>query len=132
MQRLLVVGFALFYAACGSSTGPATRQFDGTWAGEYTNSTSPQPFTATLHLTQDGQSLTGSLATSAGRTATLAGTVTADTLEATLTYTDTCKGTVTTRAVLNDEALPNELEGTYSSSDCVGTTQGTYRLLEQP
>jgi hypothetical protein len=132
-MRRLVVGWALFLLACGGgSTGPGPQQFEGTWAGEYTNSAAAQPFTATLRLTQDGQAIAGSLATSAGRTASLAGEAHGgDAFDATLQYTDGCIGSVTTTVSLNDEALPNELTGDYSSQDCVGQTSGSFRLLRQ-
>lgn len=129
MKRLLVV--ALLLVACGGDSGPGPQQFEGTWQGSYTNSTIPQTLTATLHLTQDGQSLTGSLATNTGRTATLAGTANGDAFDATLQYTDGCQGTVTTSATLNDEANPDELDGDYTSNDCVGETSGTYHLVRQ-
>ena len=129
-MKRLVLGLALVLA-CGGDSGPAPAPFEGTWAGAYTNRASPTALSATLHLTQDGQNLTGSLATSTGRTATLAGTTSGDTFDATLQYTDGCQGSVTTSATLNDENLPNELEGTYTSNDCVGETTGTYHLERQ-
>jgi hypothetical protein len=133
-MRCVTLGVALFLVACGGGdgTGPGPQQFEGTWVGSYTNTVEPQAFTASLRLTQDGQDVTGSLATSNGRTASLEGTANGgDVLTATLRYTDGCHGTVTTTATLHDELSPDELTGDYTSSDCVGETSGTFRLIRQ-
>lgn len=129
MRRIVLL---VMLAACGGNGGePNPTDFDGTWAGSYTNSTSPTALQAELQLDQSGDQVTGTLTVSSGRSATVDGSVSGDQLEATFTYTDGCEGEATTTADLIDERVPAELEGTYSSSDCVGETTGAYSLVKQ-
>jgi hypothetical protein len=128
-------GFVLILlvsSACGDSSEPDDPQYQGTWTGSYPNSASPDlVFQASLQLSQDGDDITGTLTTNAGRSATVSGSVSGDQMEATLTYTDECDGTATTTADLVDETVPPSLTGTYSSTDCVGETTGGYDLVKQ-
>jgi hypothetical protein len=132
MTRFLGLALIVLLSACGDSSDPDEPQYQGTWTGSYTNSASPDvAFQATLQLSQDGDDITGTLTTNAGRSATVSGSVNGDRMEATLTYTDGCDGTATTTADLVDETDPPSLTGTYSSADCVGETTGGYSLLKQ-
>jgi len=119
-------------AACGDNGGePGAGSFEGTWTGSYTNSLSSVALQAELQLTQDGDEVTGTITTSSGRSATVTGTVSGDQMEATWAYTDACAGTATTTADLLDERVPPDLEGDYTSTDCLGETTGDYALTKQ-
>jgi len=132
MRRLTIVGLAVLLSACGGSggSGPAQRPFEGTWTGSYTNSVSGQA-TATLQLTQEGQTVMGTLTTSVGRRATMGGTVSGDQVEGEFAFTDDCGGTATTTAMLRDEVEPDALSGTYAATDCFGDSGGGYSLVRQ-
>jgi hypothetical protein len=132
MIRFLGLALIVLLSACGDNSEPDTPQYQGTWTGSYTNSASPDlEFQAELELSQDGDDITGSLITNAGRSATVSGSVSGDRMEATFTYTDECDGTATTEADLVDETDPPTLTGTYSSTDCLGETTGGYSLIKQ-
>jgi hypothetical protein len=131
-MRRVCVALLVALAACGDNgSEPDDPVFDGTWTGVYTNNASTVAFQAELQLNQNGDQITGGLATSSGRSATVSGTVSGDQLEATFTYTDGCAGTATVTADLVDERVPPELTGTYVSTDCVGETTGTFALTKQ-
>jgi hypothetical protein len=132
MTRFLGLALIVLLLACGDSSDPDEPQYQGTWSGSYTNSASPDVvFQAALQLSQDGDDITGTLTTDAGRSATVGGEVSGDQMEATFTYTDECDGTATTAADLVDETDPPSLTGTYSSTDCLGETTGEYSLIKQ-
>jgi hypothetical protein len=138
MKRLTVLlGAVLVLGACEDHegfpaiiTGPENGSFAGTWTGEYTNSANPGVISAaTLQLTQTGTSVTGTLATSPGRTANLSGSVNGSRLTATWTWTDPCTGTATT--TLDMATGGNLISGSYSSNDCLGLTSGGLTLNRQ-
>ena len=128
------LALVLVVAGCGGgdSNGPGDTQFQGTWIGPYTSTASPgATFEGVLQLTQDGDAVTGTLTTNAGRSATVAGEASGERLEAVFTYTDGCVGTAETTADLIDEEVPARLTGNYTSEDCVGATSGGYNLSKQ-
>jgi len=138
MKRLTVLlGTVLVLSACEDHegfpsivTGPQNVSFAGTWTGEYTSSNNPGAvFAATLQLTQNGTSVTGTLATSPGRSATLNGSVNGSRLTATWTWTDLCAGSATT--TLDMAASGTRITGSYSSNDCLGLTSGGLVLDRQ-
>jgi hypothetical protein len=134
MIRLLGLALIVLLSACGgdNGSGPNEESLEGTWVGDYTNTASPGVvFQGVLQLSQDGEQVTGTLTTNAGRSATVSGSVSGDRLDATFTYTDGCDGTATTTADLVDERVPPELTGNYTSTDCVGETAGGYSLVKQ-
>jgi hypothetical protein len=121
MRRLAL----LLLLACSDGEGPNAADVAGTWSGAYTNSASPgDVFQAILQLEQEGTAVTGTLSTTAGRTATIDGQVDEETFSATLTYTDACEGTAATEASVQG----GRLVGEYTSDDCVGETVGNYTL----
>ena len=138
IKRLtILLGAVLVLGACedhgGFSsiiTGPQNASFAGTWTGDYTSSNNPgSVFTATLQLTQSGTSVSGTLTTSPGRSATVAGTVSGSRLTSNWTWTDLCAGTAT--STLDMAASGTRATGSYSSNDCLGLTSGGLILDKQ-
>jgi hypothetical protein len=125
MTRWAILLVAL--AACSDGEGPQAVDLAGTWSGTYTNSTSSVPYEAVMELEQDGQLVTGTLATTAGRTAEIEGEADVASFTATITYTDGCEGTAEAEA----NAPGDRLVGTYTSSDCTGETTGNFNLTRE-
>lgn len=136
MSRLLgLTLIVLLSSACSDDEGPEELQYQGRWTGTYTNSSQPDlEFQAVLQLTQDDQTITGTLTTSlttgASRSATVNGEVTGDQMDATFTYTDQCGGTASSTADLLDDTVPPSLTGQYAAIDCLGQTTGEYELVK--
>ena len=130
MRRIMLA--VLVGLACSDESGPDVPQLQGTWIGTYTNSAAPGTvYEGVLQLTQDDETVTGTLTTNAGRAASVSGSVSGDRLTATFTYTDGCAGTASTTADLADDQVPPVLTGNYTSSDCLGETSGGYSLEKQ-
>jgi hypothetical protein len=101
----------------------------GTFVGDYTASPNPGVlYQAVLQLTQAGTHVTGTLTTTAGRSANFSGDVNGLRLSGSLTFTDGCSGTATTTADVADSG--RRLAGNYSASDCVGQYTGGYLLVK--
>ncbi|HUF64960.1 MAG TPA: hypothetical protein VMM17_03205 [Gemmatimonadaceae bacterium] len=139
MKRLtILLGAVLVLGACEDHdgiqsiiTGPQDASFAGTWTGDYTSSNNPGAvFQATLQLTQTGTNVSGTLTTSPGRSANLAGSVTGSRLTANWTWTDLCTGTAS--ATLDMASTGTRITGSYGSNDCLGLTSGGLILDRQP
>jgi hypothetical protein len=136
MTRLLgLTLIVMLSSACSDDEGPEEQQYQGRWAGTYTNSAQPDlVFQAVLQLTQDEGTITGTLTTSlstgASRSATVDGEVSGDQLDATFTYTDQCGGTASSTADLLDDTVPPSLTGQYAAVDCLGETTGEFDLVK--
>lgn len=121
-MRLQSLGIILLLcAACG---GSSTQSLTGTWSGQYGGASQ-----GTLRLTETGSAVAGSLATSAGRTATVTGSVTAQHFSGAFSFTDPCGGTASTAADIVSNGAG--LVGTYAGADCLGPTSGGYTLARQ-
>jgi hypothetical protein len=102
----------------------------GTFIGSYTATVQPGVvFQGVLQLTQNGSTVSGTLTTNAGRSATISGTVSGSRITATFTYTDSCHGSSSSTADLTDGGT--RLVGNYTTSDCLGQYSGGYNLLKQ-
>ena len=127
----LLLAACVSAVACGSdSTGPSATSVQGTFIGNYT--VAPQPgviYQGVLQLTQNGNSLTGTLTTNAGRSATVAGSISSGRFIATFTFTDACHGTASSTADVSNGG--NTLVGNYTANDCVGQYSGGYSLVKQ-
>lgn len=132
---LLMLSVCVFVAACGSdsaspATTPSATNVQGTFIGDYT--VVPQPgavYQGVLQLTQNGSAVSGTLSTNAGRSATVAGSVTNGRLTMTFHFTDTCPGTASSTADISNGG--NALVGNYTANDCVGQYSGGYNLIKR-
>jgi hypothetical protein len=137
MSRLVLSTLCLAAAlavlpACGDGGNePAPpADYTGTWVGEYTVSLQPGvTYVGTLVVTQTGSTITGTLSTTAGRTADVTGTISGSQMTATFTYTDGCAGSASATAQLSADKLT--VTGTYQSTDCIGSYSGTFTLASQ-
>jgi hypothetical protein len=125
------VGMGTF--ACGgddSGTGPTPVNVTGTFFGSYTASVDPGVvYQGTLQLTQSGTTVTGTLSTTSGRSASVSGSLSGPRLTATFTFTDSCAGSASTTADLINNGT--RLSGDYSADDCLGSYTGDYVLDKQ-
>jgi hypothetical protein len=128
---LLMVSIFASVAACGGdSTSPSAMSVQGTYIGDYT--VVPQPgavYQGVLQLSQSGSSVTGTLSTNAGRSATVTGSIANGQLTMTFAFTDSCTGSASSTADISNGG--NMLVGNYTANDCVGQYSGGYRLVKQ-
>jgi hypothetical protein len=126
---VLTLSISASVAACGgASTSPSAASLQGTYIGDYT--VVPQPgavYQGVLQLSQSGNTVTGTLSTNAGRSATVAGSITGGRLTMTFAFTDSCIGSASSTADISG----NTLVGNYAANDCVGQYSGGYRLVKQ-
>jgi hypothetical protein len=128
---LLLFSICASAGACGSdSTSPSATSLQGTYIGDYT--VVPQPgavYQGVLQLSQSGNTVTGTLSTNAGRSATVTGSITNGQLAMTFAFTDSCTGSASSTADISNGG--NTLVGNYAANDCVGQYSGGYRLVKQ-
>jgi len=132
MFAVLVAGAALSDAAGGGSdcSSPSVTNVQGTYIGSYTGTIQPGVvYQGVLQLTQNGNAVTGTLTTNAGRSASVSGSVSAGRITATFTYTDSCKGTASSTADIGSGG--STLVGNYTTTDCLGQYSGGYSLTKQ-
>lgn len=137
MKRL--GGLALLILLCGCSddddggNGPDEAQLTGTWTGIYTNTLAPPntELEAVLDIVQTDDEVEGTLTVNTTRLAQFSGTVTGDQLDVTFIYGGECPGTATGTATLVDETDPPSLEGTYTLTDCLDESSGTFSLVKE-
>ena len=127
----LAVASGLVLCACGGdSTGPSTLNIAGTFIGDYTASATPGTiYQGVLQLTQSGNSVTGTLTTNSGRSASVSGSVAGSRLTATFTFTDSCTGSAAATVDITNSAT--RLTGNYTANDCVGNYTGGFVLDKQ-
>ena len=127
MRRLLVLVVVAGLVACSDDEGPNPANIAGTWSGTWTTTDAPSTV-AVLELEQDGTEITGSLALATGRTATITdGQVDEDTFSFTLEDDDTeCPGTIDMTGNVQEDAT--RLTGTYISTSCEDSTEGSFTL----
>ena len=120
----------LLLAACGDGgTGPEIN-VTGTYMGNYTATSDPGvTYEGVLQLTQSGSQVTGTLTTTAGRSANVSGSISGSRITATFTYTDGCAGSASTTIDISNSGT--QLSGTYTATDCTGTYSGGYSLTKQ-
>ena len=129
---LLGVLSATALASCDGvcACTPPPPELTGTWIGTYTSTLQPgTTYQATLQVTQTGIAVSGTLTTTAGRSANVSGSVNGPQLTATFTFTEGCDGTATTTADITSG--DGQLDGSYSASDCLGQYTGGYALARQ-
>ena len=136
MSRLVLSGLCLATAlavlpACGDGGNAPTPPGNvRTFVGDYTASLQPGvTYVGRLAIVQTGGSITGTLTTSAGRSATVSGTISGSQITATFTYTDGCAGSASATAEFS--ADEHTVTGVYQSTDCLGSYSGTFVLQEQ-
>jgi hypothetical protein len=132
MKRLLgLTLIVLLSSACSDDEGPEEPQYQGRWTGTYTNSSQPDlVFQAVLQLTQNDETITGTLTVGSSRSATVSGEVSGDQMDATFTYTDECGGTASSTADLSDDTVPPTLTGQYAAIDCLGESSGEFDFIK--
>ena len=120
----------LLLAACGDGgTGPEIN-VTGTYIGNYTATSAPGVvYEGVFQLTQSGSQVTGTLATNAGRSANISGSISGSRITGTYTFTDGCAGSASTIADVSSSGT--QLTGTYTTTDCTGTYSGGYSLTKQ-
>jgi len=131
LTACLAAALVVLPACDGDGSAPAPpSDYTGTWVGDYTVSVQPGvTYQGTMLVTQSGNSITGTLSTSAGRTADVSGTISGRQLTATFTYTDGCVGGATVTAQLSVDL--QTVTGAYQSNDCLGSYSGTFVLSKQ-
>jgi hypothetical protein len=96
------------------------------FTGDYTASISPnERFQGRMELRLYGDAVAGTLATSSGRHAAVAGVRNGQQLSLSFRFSDQCAGTAKGNAKLDGSALV----GNYSATDCLGDYSGTFALL---
>lgn len=129
MNKLAAIAAMSFFVGCGGGGGNAIS-LTGSWVGDYTASSAPgKVYQGVMQLTQDGSSVTGTLTTNTGRSATVSGTLSGTRMNATFRYTDGCAGSSTTTSDVVQGPL--RLAGNYSATDCTGSYTGGYILIHQ-
>ena len=128
--------FATFIAAStlwacgGDSAGPNTPNLTGTFIGDYTVSLDPGTiYQVTVHLTQNGSAVSGTLTTDSGRSGNVTGSISGTHLTASVTFTDGCGGTSSNTADITNNGT--RLTGHYTANDCIGQYTGDYTLIKQ-
>lgn len=134
MRKMLVgaaIGLTLW--ACGGDSGGTTGptntilNITGTFIGDYTASVDPGTvYQGVLQLTQTGSTVSGTITTNSGRSASVAGSVSGTRLTATFTFTDGCTGSASVTADITNGT--SRLTGNYSANDCVGSYTGGFLL----
>jgi hypothetical protein len=130
--RVCLAAALMVLPACGDDDNEpsTTPDYNGTWVGEYTVSLQPGvTYEGVLQVSGSGNSYTGTLSTDAGRSADVAGTVSAGRLTGTFTYTDGCDGSATFSASLSSDG--ERVSGSYQSNDCIGSYSGTFSMTKQ-
>jgi len=129
-MRYIRLTAVLLLAACGDGgTGPEIN-VTGTYMGNFTATSAPGvTYEGVFQLTQSGAQVTGILATNAGRSANISGSISGSRITATFTYTAGCTGSASTIADVSSSGT--QLSGTYTSTDCLGTYAGGYSLTKQ-
>jgi len=129
LHHIRLTAVLLPLACSDSGTGPQSDG-TGTFIGSYTSTLSPGvTYEGVLQLTQSESQVTGTLATTAGRSANMSGSISGSRITATFTYTDGCAGSASTTADISSSGT--QLSGTYTSNDCLGTYSGGYSLTKQ-
>ena len=120
----------LLLAACGDGgTGPEIN-VTGTYIGDWTATSAPGVvYQGVVQLTQSGSQVTGTIATTAGRSANISGSISGSRITGTFTFTDGCAGSASTIADVSSSGT--QLSGTYTTTDCLGTYAGGYSLTKQ-
>ena len=123
----------LLVAACGGDSGPTgTSAFNltGTFIGSYTATLQPGTvFEGVFQLTQNGNNVTGTMTTNAGRSGALAASLSGTRLTGTITFTDGCNGTAQTTADITNGGT--RMAGNYTANDCTGQYSGGYLVIKQ-
>jgi len=110
--------------------GSSVLNIQGTFIGDYTAVLQPGVvYQGTLQLSQSGDSVSGTLTTTAGRSANVSGSVSGTQLTCTFTFTDNCTGTASATADITNSAT--RLTGNYTATDCLGTYSGGFLLDKQ-
>ena len=119
----------LLVAGCGGLTGPEI-DVTGTYIGNYTATSAPGVvYEGIFQLTQSGSQVTGTLATTNGRSANISASISGSRITGTYTFTDSCGGSASTTADVSSSGT--QLTGTYTTTDCTGTYSGGYNLTKQ-
>jgi hypothetical protein len=114
------------------ATDPATpANVAGKFTGPFTNGRSPGSYTATLTLTQNGRTLSGSFTSNDNNIVSqVSGEVDKVRITATFSSSGVCPYTMT--AVIDAIQNVTVLVGTYTTVDCVGSYTGGFSLTKQP
>jgi len=142
MKRLaLLAVIAVFLlVGCGGGGGdssgnapiPPTVDVTGTWDVSITstggNQVSPgSHWTAVITSVQSGSSVSGTWVTFVGGSGQVSGSVSGDDFDMTLAETSPCVGTYHGIGIVNG----NQLSGTYSGADCLGTLQASFTATKR-
>src|SRR5215216_5002715 len=118
-----LVSLAIFGCG-GDSSGPSDPgatpglNITGTFIGDYTATVDPGTvYQGVLQLSQNGNSVSGTLTSNAGRSANVSGTLSGSRLTATFSFTDACGGAASATADITNTAT--RLTGNYTASDCL-------------
>jgi hypothetical protein len=124
------IGVARPSAMAPPAAGQTTFTLTGTFIGNYTATAQPGAvYEGVFQITQNGNTIVGSITTNSGRTGNMLGTIAGSRINATMTFTDACGGRAS--AVIDITQGGQRLVGNYTASDCLGTYSGGFVLNRQ-
>ncbi len=142
MRKYLLILMCVIFISCGSSGGgggggddstpPPSVDSTGTWSGPY-NSSIFGAESLTLNLQQNGSTVTGTYSSTTGALGTIAGTVSDNTANITITITTQgCSGSFDGTGIIDTQTDPDTMSFQYNgSSTCGGQESGTGNLTKQ-
>src|SRR5215218_3084702 len=134
-NQFISVLVSLAILGCGGDSGGPSEpsiglNITGTFIGDYTATVDPGTvYQGVLQLSQNGNSVSGTLTSNAGRSANVSGTLSGSRLTATFSFTDACGGAASATADITNTAT--RLTGNYTASDCLGGYNGGFILDKQ-
>jgi hypothetical protein len=129
-RAVTAIGIGRPTSAVTSTPTQSLLALTGTYIGNYTATVQPGAvYEGVFQITQNGNTIVGSVTTNSGRTANMLGTLAGNRITATMTFTDACGGRAS--AVIDITQGGQRLVGNYTATDCLGTYSGGFILNRQ-
>jgi hypothetical protein len=132
VRRMILGGVVCLTVACGGSApaAPSPASFSGTWNGTITSSLATASAPATLTLSQDGSSLSGTwnlVGPDGAATGSLTGGAIGSLLAMTLSPSVQTQCPYTVNATVSNDRMT----GVYASFNCTVVSSGSINLAKQ-